>query len=344
MAFMKKYASYTVGDFVADDGFVRWVKNINPDNQYWESVELAYPEKKPLMDEARKIVLLIDFNDELSAPEKQLLWHQIQQNIKPEVFAKVVELKPFKKTILVRRMMRLAVAMFFLVAVSGTAYLLFFKLPKDVTVSTEYGEIEKVLLSDGSVITLNAHSTIRYASAWDSVHKREIWLDGEAYFSVQHKKNNQPFIVHASEMDVEVLGTEFNVFKREGKVNVSLNSGKIKLTLPGENTEPLMMKPGDLVELSTIKSKLVKKTVNVAKYSAWKENKLYFDDTSLEEIIQMMQATYGWEVSVADNDLLDEKISGEINTKNELEFLNALATALDIDIEKSGNKITIKKN
>jgi transmembrane sensor len=343
---MEKYSSYSVEQFAGDPEFISWVKN--PDNlsdRFWKEFLTSYPEMKSSIDQARDIILSLDFNDKLTEPEKEEMWGNIESAIinENESAGKVIEMKGVKKLKHYRRWYWVAaVTIGILVAGGGIFY--FQNTSSKIKEATLFGEIRKVTLPDGSAVTLNAHSEIKYKHGWSNTAKREVWLEGEAYFSVTHKSNNQPFIVHSPEMDIEVLGTEFNVFKRDGKFKVSLNSGKVKLSQPESKEPPVYMKPGELIEFLPEQKLLVKKTVNPANYSAWKDNRLVLDDTPFSDIIQMMKNIYGWEVTVEDDSILSEKLTGEIETKNELKFLNALSKTLDINLEKNGNRITIARN
>src|SRR6185437_3682694 len=82
-------------------------------------------------------------------------------------------------------------------------------------IRTGYGEIKSVLLPDSSVVTLNANSKLRIPEQWTEASGRQVWLEGEAYFAVQKKAATaEKFVVHTTEVDVEVLGTKFNVNAR----------------------------------------------------------------------------------------------------------------------------------
>ena len=147
-------------------------------------------------------------------------------------------------------------------------------------------------------------------------------------------------------MDIEVLGTEFNVLKRNGKIKVSLNSGKVKIRLKqdGSLSDPIYMKPGDMVEYADETRAVKKKIVNPLNYSGWKDHKLIFEDTPVEEIVQTLKNIYNWQFTVTDASILEEKLTGEIETHDEIKLLNALSKALDLDIQKNGNSITITRN
>ena len=107
---------------------------------------------------------------------------------------------------------------------------------------TVYGETNTFTLPDGSSVVLNANSTLTLYSDWNSEPSREIWLDGEAFFSVVHKTDNQLFKVKTKEgVTVEVLGTTFNVYNRTNETKVVLNSGQIRLNVPTTQSPELII-------------------------------------------------------------------------------------------------------
>ena len=100
------------------------------------------------------------------------------------------------------------------------------------TIDTGYAQLREVMLPDGSIVTLNANSTLRYSTDWNHQDIREVWLEGEAFFSVAHTSDNQKFVVRAGSMDVKVVGTEFNVHSRREEVNVVLQTGRVEANIP----------------------------------------------------------------------------------------------------------------
>jgi transmembrane sensor len=108
---------------------------------------------------------------------------------------------------------------------------------------TGFAQTKKITLPDGSKVTLNANSELKLSADWSVKGDRQVWLDGEAYFEVEKKSaTHQKFIVHTKDIDVEVLGTKFNVNTRHQKAVVSLEEGKIKLSLNGETKSVLNKK------------------------------------------------------------------------------------------------------
>jgi transmembrane sensor len=230
------------------------------------------------------------------------------------------------------------------ICILGFAYWLV-KQPGDITAQTAFGETRTIILPDGSTVILNGNSSLRYQADWRSAQVREVWLDGEAFFSIAHLPGHQKFIVNtADNFNVEVLGTTFNVLKREQKTKVVLNTGKIKLNIrPDENREEyLVMNPGELVEFDNISTTYIRRRVNPEAHSSWKSNKMIFENTSLSEILLLLEHTYGLQVEVSDTSLLHQKLNGTIPNENVDVLLEGLSHLFNLQISRNNQKIIIK--
>jgi transmembrane sensor len=205
----------------------------------------------------------------------------------------------------------------------------------------DYGQTRSLTLSDGSVVVLNGNSTLKYAKNWKPNEIREVWLTGEAFFKITHKDNNQPFLVHTNRNHlIEVLGTEFNVLDRANKTEVVLKSGKIRLTVKQKDAvKTLTMQPGQRIEMDTTATKVKLDIVKPEVYSSWQNHRLVFEGTRLSEIALMLNETYNLKVTVADQKMLDERISGTIPSGNVQELLNALSIALQLKYTQTNNTI-----
>ncbi len=212
---------------------------------------------------------------------------------------------------------------------------------------TAYGETRTVSLPDGSLVTLNAHSELRYRRQWDEAHPREVWLGGEAFFEVARKTvihKPAKFVVHASQLDVVVIGTKFNVRDRRGKTQVVLNEGKVTLQVPTRDDLPaLEMKPGELAEFRQSASRIQKQAVNQAHYASWKDKKLVFYKTKLSTVAQILEDTYGMEVIITDPELAAQELTGEIATDNLDVLLQAMTRTFDIRLKKEDNRLLLDK-
>jgi len=189
-------------------------------------------------------------------------------------------------------------------------------LPKTVQYSTTYGQTQVVHLPDGTDVTLNAQSTLRHTGAWTTRGPREVWLDGEAFFSVKHLPNNQHFIVHTTAgFNVEVLGTKFTVYRRHAQARVVLLSGKVKVDFADQLKPAVILRPGELLQTSDKQpQRVVHKLVQKDDDAVWQVNKIVFHDTPLAELATRLRDTYGVEVVVKDSILNQRKLTGTVPT------------------------------
>jgi transmembrane sensor len=216
--------------------------------------------------------------------------------------------------------------------------------PAPQEVATKYGQMRVVKLPDGSEVTLNGHSKLRYATQWSPNRPREVWLDGEGYFSVTHQANNQRFLVHTQAgFNVEVLGTQFTVCRRRDQARVVLVSGKVRVDFDDQRPD-LTMRPGDLVETRDAVPGAVVRQVRTAPYAAWKDSRLVLDETTIAELATRLQDTYGIEVVVATPELNQRKVTGAMAVRDLDVVLQALEETFDLKATRNGNRITLADN
>jgi transmembrane sensor len=187
------------------------------------------------------------------------------------------------------------------------------------TIYTAYGQTKDVILPDGSKVILNANSNISYKKNWLKGEDREVELTGEAFFEVTHKTNNQKFIVKTRDLNVEVLGTKFNVLSRKTRSMVLLNSGKVKLDI--KRHEGFIMKPGEMVELNADKSTVKKTLVKDEKYTSWKKKILTFESTTIADIARLIGDNYGIKIIIPNKKLANEKFTGTFPVDEDINLL-----------------------
>ncbi|MBD2702924.1 FecR domain-containing protein [Spirosoma sp. BT702] len=221
------------------------------------------------------------------------------------------------------------------------------------TVQTGFGETRSVTLPDGSEVTLNANSSLRYArwfgrqisfGQWTLGGKqrvRTVELIGEADFSVRHLPDQQRFVVLTPKgLNVTVLGTQFTVFSRERNTRVVLRSGRVQLTLPRVHQRPLLMKPGDLATLDRKGQLALVKTVHPEAMASWKQHRFTFELTSLREIADMLHENYGLQITIKHDQLADRTISGSFPARDANEVLQLVAQLLQINYSREDNRVT----
>lgn len=210
------------------------------------------------------------------------------------------------------------------------------------TYRTGYGQLQTVVLEDGSKVVLNANSSVRLPRlAWGS-SEREIFLTGEAEFSVRHTIDNKRFVVYTPDQSkVTVLGTEFVVNTRKG-TKVVLNKGKVELT-SATDKKPLTMKPGDRATITTNGQIQVQQLTEnqLLAQSAWKEHRFVCDKTPLKEVAEKIHETFGVSVFIRDKELAMSSVSGSFNAQNADELLKTLSEMLDFEVIKSEKKTVV---
>jgi ferric-dicitrate binding protein FerR (iron transport regulator) len=347
------YTNYTVEDFITDEYFIRWVESSSVEvNAFWESWIQQHPEKRALVEEARRILVLMDFEKKGIAKEKiedilakiheniaQTEAASTQKNPAPIFIQKQAKDKTNKS--LFYSWQRMA-AVFIGILLLAAAYFLANRTDKLVKYQTAYGETRSIVLPDQSTITLNANSSIAFASGWDSNEVREVWVNGEAFFSVTHKTNHQKFKVHASNLKVEVLGTEFNVNNRRGTAKVVLSSGKVKLSADSQ-AEAVIMAPGDLVEFSDADARFTRKKVDTEDYTSWLSNKLVFMATPLHKVAQTLEDTYGVKIIFNAPGTGNYKFTGSIPIEEMDVLIQSITASFDLKVVRNGNTIQFIK-
>ena len=209
------------------------------------------------------------------------------------------------------------------------------------TYRTDFGQWETVELPDGSVVELHANSELIVAKDWANGITRQVWLEGEAFFSVTKKPTTgTKFQVITDDLTVEVSGTEFNVQDRGERTEVYLKEGKIALDL-GLGKE--ILSPGDYIAFSADQKKIVeRRRVSQDTYTSWKEGVLQLNNTTVLEILKEIEEIYGVDIKVTNKAMLSEKRTIAVPMKNLEVVIPILENTLDVDIRKERNKLFIR--
>ena len=231
------------------------------------------------------------------------------------------------------------------IALLGLLYF-YWKTHRTDDYTTAYRETKSIELPDGSKVVLNANSTLQVAAYWGKDTPREVWLRGEAYFEVQKLDiplEGAKFIVHTDNLEVEVLGTAFNVNDRQDKAQVVLSTGIVKLKMDQhEGKTEVTMKPGEMIEFSRKEKAIRKKTVDPEVFSAWKDNKLIFHETPVSEVFQRLKNTYGLEVALKDTTIANREYTGTFPDPDPEIILKTLAVTFDLEVTRNDNQIILE--
>lgn len=288
-----------------------------------------------------------------ASPDNQALYFQVKDifdqqlasSITPaetdQSWEKVIAQLAEERVTPVKRLgwMKYAAAVLILVLAGGAGTYLWMKktvpqTPLAILVSKK-NTVQTILLPDSTRIWVKPGGSVSMKEGQKNI--REVWLEGSAYFEVV-KKAAAPFTVHAPDMTVTVLGTAFSINDRLQHAAVMVNSGLIKAT--AFNKE-LLVHPGERGMVTD--SQLRIDHVNPQLYAAWKDGDYKFEDTSIEEIRELLLANYGYEVKVIQpQKFRDTRISGRVLITDEKSLCKVLGAMLNASVQKDGNRIIIQ--
>lgn len=210
------------------------------------------------------------------------------------------------------------------------------------TVST-LAEISTVTLPDQTVVNLNRYSTLRYPSRFKG-DKREVRLKGEAYFEVK-KDAKHPFIVKADTVNIQVLGTHFNVeaYPGDEEVRTTLLEGSVAVSVPGNR---LVLSPDESAVYNRTKNKLQHELTPESKNEiVWREGYYFFDNIPLQEITRELSHAFNTKFNITDSDLKHYRIRAHFTDKENLkQILDLLKEAGNFNYKKSNDTIFISRN
>lgn len=168
-----------------------------------------------------------------------------------------------------------------------------------ITYQSGIGEIVPIELPDGSLVTLNAQSSLRYSSDFGK-SDRCVALDGEAFFDVTSDAR-KPFKIRSGELDVIVLGTSFDVknYMGDEKLSVTVGTGKVKIGYNGDDLN-LNLTAGERMVLDTQKGTLSRGPVESEKEFSWMSGKLVFDRQTMSEVVRMINRYYDSRITLCD--------------------------------------------
>ncbi|WP_289023991.1 FecR family protein [uncultured Salegentibacter sp.] len=209
------------------------------------------------------------------------------------------------------------------------------------TLRVPFGKTFELRLTDGSEIILNAGTELKYPVAFLDEGNREVFLKGEAYFKVAHD-SLRPFLVSTSQMEIEVLGTQFNVtaYENDQKTKALLVSGKVS-AVPTLSEESVILRPNQLAEITGGKMKV--SNVNPDKYLAWIDGNIIFINDSFEVIKNKLERKFNVVIDNRYVALNDIKISGSFETESIDQVLQTFQKYKAFNYKKIENKIIITK-
>ena len=281
----------------------------------------------------------------------------------------------FFRTLFSKKRLTVFSILTFIVLTAGAIYLFTekseAKIPAQKGISsivTKNGNRTKVVLPDGSQVWLNAGSNLDYNNSTFNKELREVSLNGEAYFDVT-KDPEKPFIIHTKKMDIKVLGTVFNIrsYSDEKIAEAALIKGSIEVTLKDRKDQKIILKPNEKISISNEEPKTEKKpekvisvkadpvripqfevndlkpnpTYNIIGEIAWTQNKLFFEDETLESIGLRMERWFGKKVTIANESLKNVHYTGNYENETLEEVLLSLKLSKTFNFRIGSDNVVI---
>lgn len=217
-------------------------------------------------------------------------------------------------------------------------------------IETPKGGQYQVVLPDGTKVWLNSASSLRFPAMFTNLKKREVELDGEAYFEVAHNKK-LPFIVKTARQELSVLGTHFNLssYADEEVTKTTLLQGAVLINRLGNVVNPVegkdfaVLKPG---QQATLRKTIQTGPADIEMATAWKDGNFLFNELDLKSILQQLSRWYNVEVDyshVPENRFFTVFISRSVNLSKVLEMLE-IAGGIQFEIDNKTIKVINLKN
>jgi len=210
-------------------------------------------------------------------------------------------------------------------------------------ISIPKGKLFQLSLSDGTKVWLNAASTLRFPQHFNTADtNRIVHLEGEAFFDVTTNKK-QPFVVKTGAVDVEVLGTQFNVssYNEDATVKTTLVEGAVAVNDPNNATQNLKLTPNHQAIYSKENNRLQQKKVNTALFTSWMDKKIILQNESFSEVCKRIERTYDVEIISTNEKLNNTRFTGEFDTENVEQILNVFSETIAFTYTIKDKKIMI---
>ncbi len=207
------------------------------------------------------------------------------------------------------------------------------------------GQKSQIILSDGTKVWLNSETKIRYPDYFSKL-RRDVYLDGEAFFEVT-KSTRRPFFVHTPELDVKVLGTKFNIkaYPDENQIETSLFEGKVSLVWNDLSSakqlereiQPQQSFVYDKSSHQMAVGRFLKEEIN-----GWRKNQLIFKDDTFSNLVRKVERWYDIDIIYDEKQFNDRQLTVELYEGERLErLMEVISLTLSVDYQFENGKIIL---
>lgn len=198
---------------------------------------------------------------------------------------------------------------------------------------------DSLLLPDGTKLYLNAHTSVKYPRHFKG-NSREVFVQqGEVFVDVKHMPE-KPFSVHLKNVDIEVLGTSFDVKETKQGVKVFVQTGKVKAVYKN-GKKSVILTPGEEAEMLLAGATISTRHHRNNNLIAWKTGQLTFDDTPLAEVTEILEDYYKVRIVLKDEALAGKRLIATFHKESLSEVLDILSKTLQVKTVQKDNLVEI---
>jgi ferric-dicitrate binding protein FerR (iron transport regulator) len=301
-----------------------WLAAHPANRHYYEHFRLIWRESRRL-----------DGNFQGADEQTDAAWQKFRRRIHQPSHLKAVKQAPATKRIL-PAWTRIAAILLLAASITALLYLInaSTKAPEKLVASTTTTLTDT--LPDGSLITLNKQSGIKYPAKFKK--ERTVQLRGEAFFTIAPDKE-KPFHVYANGVTITVLGTSFNVREKETTTEIIVETGLVRVTDSLHNvllhaSEKLVIRKGDPA--------LSKDSTRSELYKYYRTKEFVCDDTPLWQLAASLEEAYDVRIEIADPQLRELRINTTFSDVSLDRILSVIHETFRIKVTRSGNQVTLQ--
>lgn len=322
---------------LANPDFRDWVeKPTDERNQFWQAWLEAHPADRETVNRARMAVLKLRFKEDFLSDDK------LEQMLNRIVAADVAPVQPARRR---ERTLWWAVAAMVCLSVVGVWYWSWEQVPQPAavsmrTVSNPLGQKSRLKLPDGTLVNLNAGSTLTFPEKFTE-DVRQVTLQGEAYFQVVHR-TQQPFVLETGTLQIKVLGTTFNAraFADERAISISLIAGQVQVTHPTGNWN-MLLQPGERLTFDERSGLPKKDSFDQELVAGWVSGLLIFDNVPFGEFVKRLEQWYGVQIVVSAAPSAQWRVNGRFDNDSLEEVLLGVQFTYGLDFQINGKQVTL---
>lgn len=342
------YSHMKANQDIPDKKWELIAKSIYDENSSITSEEQSGAIEELLPDSSERNQLLnmtgkVDIYFDLKNYSEDVAWEKVERQIHRQ--------QPTKKSgirvLFLNPVFRVAAAIIVAALLTFSGYETFFKSGggEMVEITAASQVLKTVTLPDGTLVSLNSNTKLSYPQIF-SGKTREVSFEGEAFFEVKPDKN-KPFIIHAGQAQIKVLGTSFNVsaYPQTELVEVVVETGRVQVSeqmTKTAKTNELILTPGDKGTLVYSSHSLYKTTNQNPNYLAWKTRILTFKATSLTKVIGELEKVYKVNIRLADQELGGLLLTAQFNDYSLDFILKVIENTFRIEVKNENGQYILK--